>query len=132
MSTDQMRRAATKLRTAAAAATEGFTGYQGQALEPSAWPDEMDGMIGGPIGEYLGMVGPVVAGALADWLDVEAALIDGLGPVIDVWNMAIAKDGGPVGHFRLLVDEDGKPTFHLDSTSHASKLAALVLGEPVA
>lgn len=77
MTAERLRAAAKVLRERAEAAytPEALTPWSNPQFEPEpreAWPDQARGYLGGEWGEYVAMMQPPVALALADWLDATA------------------------------------------------------------
>lgn len=60
--------AAAKLRRAAEA-----TRAAGEARTPAQWAAYLDNVLGGPLGEFCGLMTPQLALDLCDWLDAVAA-----------------------------------------------------------
>lgn len=74
---DRLTRAATVLRERAEAAytPESLTPYGDPRIGPQpreTWPSQLMEYLGGPVGEYAGLMHPAVGLTLADWLDDEA------------------------------------------------------------
>lgn len=77
---DRLTRAATVLRERAEAAytPESLTPYGDPRIGPQpreTWPSQLMEYLGGPVGEYAGLMNPAVGLTLADWLEKEADII---------------------------------------------------------
>ncbi|MDM8086328.1 hypothetical protein QUV83_16255 [Cellulomonas cellasea] len=77
---------------------------------------------------HIALWSPPVALAVADWLDGEAVVIDGMGPFVNLLNAAITNQSGPIGTLTLGRTEDGEIKMHAESTPAALRLADLILG----
>jgi len=78
--------------------------------------------------DHIALWSPPVALAVADWLDGEAAVIDGLEPLVNLLNTAITNASGVIGTITLGRTEDGEIKMHAESTPAALRLADLILG----
>ena len=140
---ERLRAAATRLREVAADATTGPWSVTREHLtHPEAGADvrgaggrwvasDCDGYQGGCLpadADYIAMMHPPVALALADWLDSEAAVQGSMEPMANLISLTIEKAGGPAGYVRIGTDEDGNPQMQADSSPAALAVADAVLG----
>lgn len=77
--------------------------------------------------DLIALTQPAVALAVASWLESEAALLDALEPIVEVWNAAIETTSGVTDAIRLGTTKDGAPAMQLDSTASAAHLATTIL-----
>ena len=133
---ERLRAAATRLREVAGDATPGpwVAGVRcvwGLHSDDEIVVDGDDGD-GGVLREadadYIAMMHPPVALALADWLDSEAAVQGSMEPMANLISLTIEKAGGPAGYVRIGTDEDGNPQMQADSSPAALAVADAVLG----
>ena len=67
--------------------------------------------------------------AVADWLRAEALAHEGMGPTIELFNVAIEQASGVKSYLRLGRKPDGDVRFDADTTEGATAVALAYLGE---
>jgi len=70
---------------------------------------------------------PAVLAALADWLDGEAATQGEMPALVDVFNIAIERHGGPSAYLSLGRTSEGEIAMRSDTSEAALAVCAAVL-----
>jgi len=100
-----------------AATCEGGSTPPGEGREDAATADA----------NLIALGQPVVALAVASWLDAEATMLDSIEPVVALWNGAIEAASGVVDMIRVGTDANGQIAMQFDSSASALHLARTVL-----
>lgn len=127
-----LREAARVMRLRARAAFQPWHPYSDEEFPQRStvteWSEDMAGYLGSEWGEHAASWHPVVALAVADWLDSEAATRGEMKPFAEVINASISRAGGPDSYIRFGCNEDGSPAFVTDTFDAALAAAHAYLG----
>lgn len=129
---ETLREAARRIREEAQAAIVPWHPYSDTSLPLRSgvqmWSDDMRGYLGGTWGEFAASWHPVIALAVADWLDAEAATRGEMEPFAELINAAISRDGGPKSYIRFGRNESGEIAMVTDTLDAALAVAHAYLG----
>lgn len=129
---ETLREAARRIREQAESAIKPWHPYSDTDLPlrsgVQAWSEDMQGYLDGTWGEFAASWHPVVALAVADWLDAEAATRGEMEPFAELINAAISRQGGPKSYIRFGRNSAGEIAMVTDTLDAALAVAHAYLG----